>query len=106
MTTAASGAGTPSKTYVTQGTIKIKVGTSEQLTIAPTNDYTVKHNTNVYIVFVEDLDPPACKCFRDTYEFTFPDALESYLVQAAFAKTPLQITIDDSNAIVRIQVPA
>jgi len=93
-------------TYVTQGKIKIKVGTSGQLTITPTTDYCVKHNTKVYTVFVEDRDPPACRCFKDTYEFKFSPDLASYLVQAAFAQTPLQITIDDSDTIVRIQVPA
>jgi hypothetical protein len=106
MTTAASGAGTPRKTYVAQGKIKIEVGTPGRLTITPTTDYCVKRNTNVYTVFVQDHDPPACKCFKDTHGFTFPPTLESYLVQAAFAQAPLQITIDDSNAIVSIQVPA
>lgn len=110
MTTAAPDAGIPPMTYVTQGKIKIKFGTPKNLTITPASDYCVKHNikdnTRVYTVFIQSNGSCSCKCFRDTHEFVVPLSILRYIVPHAFDQTLLQITINDRNEIIEIQVPA
>jgi hypothetical protein len=102
-------AGIAPMTYVTQGKIKMIIpadGKSGQLTINPISDYSVKHNEQIYTVFVQEQESPKSKCFKDTYKFISPPTLMSYLVKAAVAQTCLQITIDDSDNIISIQAPA
>jgi hypothetical protein len=92
--------------FVTQGKIKVSLGTDTKVKVSPTNEYRVTHRKETYTVFIDGLQ---ARCFKDDHLFEVDDAtILRYLVEVAVKDICLEITIEDppSSKITHIQVPA
>ncbi len=87
----------------------------ETVRIAPTDDYAIKHRGRRYVIFIHDAlptippDPPnlhPTRTFNVEYEFTFSPHFSDILRGVASNGTCLEVTIDDTNQIIAITLPA
>src|ERR1700719_1031163 len=94
--------------YVTHGTVQFRrspptggADPVEKVQIAPTDGYAMKHKDKRYIIFIGDplppnpLNPQSTKDFSVEYLFVFLPYLKDILMKSAFARTSLEITIND-----------
>jgi hypothetical protein len=106
--------------FVTQGTVQIEVKHNDVyvIRINPVQDYAVKHNSDVFIVFVpETKDAGKCQprhsyLFKRCQEFDVDVKLGHTLIHAAIANTKVEIIIEDCTSppalctIQSIKIPA
>jgi hypothetical protein len=93
--------------FVTQGKIKVSLGTDTKVKVSPINEYLVTHKKDTYTVFINGIE---ARCFKDDQLFEVDATiLISYLLELAVKDIRLEITIEDSSPmpkITTIQVPA
>ncbi len=91
--------------FVTQGKIKVSLGTETKVKVSPTNEYRVTHRKVTYTVFMNGLE---ARCFENDHLFEVDAKILPYLVELAVKDICLEITIEDSppSKITHIQVPA
>ena len=98
--------------YVTQGTVqvgiktvrvkhgkKFKVENNIEIQINPAQEYTVKHNKNDYIIFIDTGPVLKAIVFKKTQSFTTKNlGFIQYLTNAAFKSTKIEIEIRDPRS--------
>jgi hypothetical protein len=91
--------------FVTQGKIKVSLGTDPKVKVSPTNEYRVTHKKVTYTVFIKGLE---ARCFKDDHPFDVDATILPYLVESAVKDICLEITIEDppSSKITHLQIPA
>lgn len=103
--------------YVTQGTVQVKLKTVQvkletvtdaEIYVNPTPDYAVKHDGNEYIVLVDaQSSPPQSKVFDKKTPFAVDNSLIETLTEAAFKGIKIEITMEaNSTKIEALKVPA
>lgn len=103
--------------YVTRGTVQFlthDIKNGGHIQINPINDYLTTHKGTRYVIFFDDDDddddkkPGPPKGFTVVTEFKVPSELTPILIQAAFARTSLEISIGEGTAedIRKITIPA
>jgi hypothetical protein len=96
--------------YVTRGTVQFIIegsretegsreaeGSKGRVLITPIADYATKHKETSYVIFLPESPGPSPMGFRvGNTRFTFLPELREVLIQAAFKRTSLEITIDEA----------
>jgi hypothetical protein len=92
--------------FVTQGKIKVSIGTDTRVKVSSTNEYRVTHRKKTYTVFIDD-DVPDARCFKEDHPFEVNVTILPYLVELAGKDILLELTIDPSSSkLTQIQIPA